>query len=129
VLVVLSGLLAAGCGGAGGAGEASCVGPILTVATATAAAGSSVRISGRFFVADCHDVVVRGESPQANQPLGLLDVMWTDSAKSTQRVATVRPDSHGSIATAVRIPSDSRLGEGQLSIQGYSQPVALQITG
>ena len=90
----------------------------LTVATATAAAGASVRISGRFFLADCHDVVVRGQSPQPNQPLGLLDVMWTDSAKSTQRVATVRPDSRGSIDATVRIPSDARPGEGQLSIQG-----------
>ena len=128
-LVLLSGLLAAGCGGAGGASEASCVAPTLTVATATAAAGASVRISGRFYLADCHDVVDRGESPQANRPLGLLDVMWTDSAKSTHRVGTVRPDSRGSIDAAVRIPSDARRGEGQLSIQGYSQPVALQITG
>jgi hypothetical protein len=126
LMLVLS---VAGCRGAWGSSEASCVAPSLTVASPIIAPGASVQVSGQFFVADCHDVTVFGQSPQPNTPLGSLDLMWTDSANSTHRLATVRPDAHGSIEATVRMPSTTPVGGGLLFVAGYGQPLAVQITG
>lgn len=129
LLCLLTALAVAGCGGQDGSSQASCVAPTLTVAKPTVSAGSSVQVRGSYFVSDCHDVLVSGQSPEPNRPLGVLDLMWTDSASSTQRLATVRADAHGSLEALVRIPADAPRGTGQLFVQGYSAPVRLQIAG
>jgi hypothetical protein len=114
--VVISGLLA-GCSAGGSTvpgNAASCVSPALTAAKGSVRAGSLVTVSGRWFVRECHDVIVNGQPVSPNAPLAAVTLVLKTHSGQVFTLTTVHPGNEGSFASEVRVPQAA--GSGPASI-------------
>lgn len=132
-VVVVAGLLLFGCSGPAATGgtssAASCVAPQLSAAPASAAPGTKVHVTGRYFFDDCHDTVVNGQPRQEPRPLTDLVVLLRQGDRSwtlAEHVSAAGTDF--AIDTEVTVPPDIGSGAAVLMVPGHGDPVVLTVS-
>ena len=119
-LAVLA-LAVQGCGGAS-SGSASCAPPQVEASPASVSPGSTVLVTGRYFVDGCDDQG-RGEVTPAlrDQP-----VVWSQGDTSVP-VDRVDADARGELSVQIRVPATATAGPASLTV-GTAVPIPLVVT-
>ncbi len=141
VIVITAGIVSCGSGRTGGGkgasvpntgpatqSAASCVAPTLTASKASAHIGDSLKVVGHWFVRECHDVVINGETPAANAPMRAVPPVLRTKRGQVFDVGTARPDGTGSFSMTVRAPARAVVGPATVvSRDGFGIPVKIMI--
>ena len=115
-------------GQGGGGAAASCAGPTLTLNESSVVPGQAVRVSGRYFVADCNDTRVNGQTPPPNPPVPSVELVLLDSAAARHDLMTVHPDATGAFQVVVRIPVAVPVGPATIvDAGGIGRPATLEV--
>ena len=99
----------------GGGGAASCVSPTLTASKTSVHGGDSLKVSGHWFVSECHDVVVNGRSPAANAPIQAVPLVLSTRRGQVFDVGTAHPDGTGSFTITVTVPDGAAAGPASVA--------------
>jgi hypothetical protein len=118
-LVMISGVLASCSSGTSAVTDnaASCVSPTLTASDASVRVGSSVTVTGHWFVRECHDVVTNGQPVSPNAPIGAVALILKTHTGQVFTLGEVHPDNAGSFITGVGIPRTAESGPATISSQ------------
>ncbi len=115
--------------GTGEQSAASCVGPTLQVAPASAKAGDTVHVSGEWFAANCADTVVDGRRAKTI-PLTGLEVDVRQSQRTWRLAQHVNASgSDVGFDLALTLPADLLPGPAVIQVPGYGVPAALTVIG
>jgi hypothetical protein len=111
-VAMISGMLASCSSGSSTVTDnaASCVSPTLTASEGSVRAGSSVTVTGRWFVRECHDVVVKDQPVSPNAPLAAVMLVLKTHSGQVFTLTTVHPDNDGSFASDVKVPQAAASG-------------------
>lgn len=107
---------------------ASCVSPSLAVSPHVVRAGQTVEITAEWFSAECHDVVVNGQSTAPDAPLGHLTLRASQGRKSWILANDVQAHgSHNSITLPVRLPAAMAAGPATIRVDGYGRSAMITV--
>jgi hypothetical protein len=120
--VLVAGVLLTGCGG-GTSPEAGCAGPMVTVSSATVAAGGEVRVQSGGLWSDCYDTGQPGTPPPSKDVVVRLE---PEGPANAIDLATVDADAEGRIDVTVMIPEAAPVGPAAVVVWGSS--AALEVT-
>ncbi len=130
--VVMAVLLLAGCGGSPAGGttgsSASCAGPTLAGAPASAAPGDTVHVTGDFFAATCNDTGVNGADP--GRPVPLTDLTLQLRQGDRRWTLAEGVDASGerwSVDEVATVPADVAAGEAEVLVVGYGSPASVAV--
>ncbi len=119
-------LLMAGCGGASN-DAASCVAPGVVVSPHSVAAGASVRVAGKAFLASCGDTSANGTQAKSKGENSVKILLTRDGESTT--LGTARPDKKtGDFSSTVTIPSTMAAGDAKITTDeptGYGDSIVI----
>jgi hypothetical protein len=103
---------------------------MLSVSPTTVVPGQRVTVIGRYWTADCNDVIVNGATPPPERP-GAAHLVFVQDARAIHLADLVADAGALTFRTVVRLPRTARDGEATIETTGkVSAPgVALHVTG
>lgn len=106
---------------------ASCIGPQISLSTASASVGGSVTVTGRFFTDGCHDVGINGVFPPTYPAKG-VKILFVQGSK-TQEIGRVDANKDFEISVTVKVPGGATAGAAEIVAETLYEDSACSIYG
>jgi hypothetical protein len=94
---------------------ASCAAPRLTASPDAVRAGGTLTIKGRWFVSECYDTSVQGQSRPPNPPIASVRLVLRTTQRQVFDLAVAHPDQQGSFTMLVTVPSGAATGRATVA--------------